>query len=208
MYKKTILIMMLTSLSSMGNLLHAQDIRAGEASFQICKTCHGQKGEGQQALNSPSLSGQFDWYTERQLKNYKEGIRGGHPNDIYGSQMRPMALTLADDNAIKNVAAYINTLPVAKPPRTFGGDAAKGKTLYMLCATCHGQKAEGMLALNSPRLNTLSDWYMLRQLQNFKAGIRGTHPKDIYGMQMAPMAMALADEQAMKDVIAYILSLR
>ena len=45
---------------------------------------------------------------------------------------------------------------------------------------------------------------MLAQLKKFKEGIRGAHPKDITGMQMRPMAMILPDEQAMKDVIAYI----
>jgi hypothetical protein len=48
---------------------------------------------------------------------------------------------------------------------------------------------------------------MLTQLSNFKAGIRGAVPEDASGATMRPMAMTLADEQAMKDVIAYILTL-
>ncbi len=199
--------LMVTLLAGMNSSVQAQNAAAGEASFQICKTCHGPNGQGQQALNAPSLAGQFDWYVERQLQNFKAGIRGAHAKDIYGSQMRPMALTLADDNAVKNVVAYIKTLPAAKAPTTLGGDAAKGQPLYTVCAVCHGQKAEGLLALNSPRLDIQHDWYLLRQLQNFKAGIRGKHPKDIYGMQMSPMAMTLADDEAMKNIIAYINSL-
>ncbi len=194
-------------LAAMNRPALAQDLAAGEASFQICKTCHGQQGEGQLALNAPSLTGQFDWYLERQLKNFKEGIRGADAKDIYGSQMRPMSMTLADDAAVKNVVAYIKTLPAAKVKSTLGGDAAKGKPLYTVCATCHGQKGEGLLALNSPRLNNQHDWYLLRQIKNFKEGIRGKHPKDVFGAQMVPMAMTLADEEAMKHVIAYINSL-
>lgn len=185
----------------------AQDTAAGEASFQICKTCHGQRGEGQQALNAPALAGLPDWYLVRQLQNFKDGIRGADGKDIYGSQMRPMSLTLANDDAVKNVAAYIKTLSAAKAKPTLGGDADKGKALYVVCATCHGQKGEGQLALNSPRLNHQHDWYLLRQLKNFKEGIRGKHPKDVFGAQMVPMAMTLADEEAMKNVIAYINSL-
>jgi cytochrome c oxidase subunit 2 len=49
---------------------------------------------------------------------------------------------------------------------------------------------------------------VVRQLQNFKAGIRGTHPEDINGQTMRPMSMTLADEKAMKDVAAYIIRLR
>lgn len=182
----------------------AADLASGEASFQICRTCHGSQGEGQLPLNAPNLTGQPTWYLERQLNNYKQGIRGTHAKDTYGSQMRPMSMTLATDNDVKNVAAYIASLPVQKAAKTLGGDANKGKALYTVCATCHGQKAEGMKALNSPQLANLQDWYMLRQLKNFKEGVRGSHPKDIYGSQMRPMSMTLANEQAMKDVAAYI----
>ena len=202
-----LLCSMLMLLAAMRGAAQAQDVSAGEAAFQICKTCHGQQGEGQLQLNAPNLTGQFDWYLTRQLQNFKAGIRGADAKDVYGAQMRPMALTLADDNAIKNVVAYIQTLPVSKAKPTLGGDAAQGKALYMVCATCHGQKAEGNLALNAPRLNNQQDWYLLRQSQNFKDGVRGKHPQDTYGMQMQAMSNTLADEAAMKNVIAYILSL-
>jgi cytochrome c oxidase subunit II len=46
----------------------------------------------------------------RQLQNYKQGIRGTHPEDSYGEQMRLMAAILVDDQAIHDVVAYINTL--------------------------------------------------------------------------------------------------
>ncbi len=87
------------------------------------------------------------------------------------------------------------------------GDAAKGKTLYATCGACHGQNAEGMEALNAPKLAGQEEWYLIRQLENFKAGIRGANPKDTYGMQMAPMAQTLPNDQAMEDVAAYIKSL-
>ncbi len=54
----------------------------------------------------------------------------------------------------------------------------------------------------------MSNWYQLSQLANYKKGLRGTHPDDIYGQQMAPMAAILPDEQAMNDVVAYISSLQ
>ena len=31
----------------------------------------------------------------------------------------------------------------------------------------------------------MSDWYLVTQLKNFKQGVRGAHPKDMYGPQMA-----------------------
>jgi hypothetical protein len=50
------------------------------------------------------------WYLERQLGYFKAAIRGGHPDDIYGDQMNLVAGVLKDENAIKDVIAYINTL--------------------------------------------------------------------------------------------------
>jgi cytochrome c553 len=45
-------------------------------------------------------------------------------------------------------------------------------------------------------------------MQNFKSGARGTNSSDIYGLQMAPMAQLLQDEQAIADVAAYLASLK
>ena len=46
----------------------------------------------------------------RQLKNYRQGLRGYDPKDTYGVQMKPMAATLASDQAVTDVVAYINSL--------------------------------------------------------------------------------------------------
>ena len=81
-------------------------------------TCHGANGEGNKALNSPKIAGLPDWYVERQLHNFKNGIGGVHPKDIYGQQMRPMAMALASDQAIRDITAYVSTLKgisIAKP---------------------------------------------------------------------------------------------
>ena len=181
---------------------------AGAALYTTCIACHGADGAGNQALNSPRIAGQSAWYLTNQLKGFKAGYRGSKPEDIYGMQMRPMSMTLADDQAIANVAAYITTLNGAVSPATLDGNAEAGKGLYVTCVACHGADGIGNKALNSPSLVGLQDWYIVRQLKNFKGGIRGTHPEDIYGQTMYPMSMTLADEKAMKDVAAYIISLR
>jgi cytochrome c oxidase subunit 2 len=53
----------------------------------------------------------------------------------------------------------------------------------------------------------MSDWYLKRQLENYKAQIRGGHDDDIYGDQMFMMASSLKNEQSVDNVIAYINSL-
>lgn len=183
------------------------DPEKGKTWYGTCAACHGQAGEGNQALNSPALAGQGAWYLKAQINKFKNGQRGSHADDVYGAQMRPMAMTLASDEAVEDVAAYIATFEPAKIEATLDGDAAAGKAQYGVCTACHGANAEGNQALNAPSLKYTQDWYQLTQLKNFKSRVRGGAAGDMTGMQMSPMAGTLADETAMKNVIAYILSL-
>lgn len=184
------------------------DPAAGKTLYTVCSACHGQQAEGMQALSAPKLAGQATWYLKRQIQNFKTGIRGANPADKAGATMVPMMATLTSDAAIDNVLAYIATLPDTPAPVTVQGNAEHGKMLYATCAACHGQNGEGNESLNAPRQAGMSDWYMVTQIKNFKAGIRGAAPQDTYGAQMAPMAATLPDDQAINDVVAYIDTLR
>ena len=73
------------------NLYAAGDVQRGKEKYKVCVSCHGDKGEGKKISNAPRISGQQSWYIARQLNNYKQGIRGAHPNDITGMQMRSMS---------------------------------------------------------------------------------------------------------------------
>ena len=128
--------------------------------------------------------------------------------DVPGSQMRPMAMTLTSEAAIDNVVAYIKTLTAPPAAATVKGDVATGKQLYATCAACHGPDGRGNAQLNAPRIAGQNDWYLVRQLKNYKTGLRGNQPKDAYGAQMKPMAMMLANDQAINDVVAYIDTLK
>jgi cytochrome c oxidase subunit 2 len=185
----------------------AGNASVGAAQYAVCAACHGQKAEGLQAMNAPKLAGQSGWYLSRQIKAYKNGLRGVHEDDTYGKQMAPMAATLVDDASINNVIAHIKTLPDDVPEPTVSGDAARGAKLASTCAYCHGKNGMGNQAVNAPRYAGMTDWYLERQLQNFKNGVRGAHPQDYYGMQMGFMGRILQDEQAIKDLVAYINSL-
>jgi cytochrome c oxidase subunit 2 len=186
----------------------AGNAAAGKPLYAVCAACHGSQAEGNPALHAPKLSGQGDWYLKRQLKYFKNGARGTHDKDVFGKMMAPMAATLGDDAAIDNVVAYIKTLPDNPAPRTVTKTTTNAQKLYVTCGACHGADGRGMQATNAPRLAGMSDWYLVTQLKNFKQGIRGAHPKDMYGPQMASMAAILADDQATSDLVAYINSLR
>jgi cytochrome c oxidase subunit 2 len=182
----------------------AGDPTQGAAMYAVCAACHGPQGEGNPALNSPKLAGQQGWYLRRQIEHFRAGVRGTDPADVFGLQMAPMAQTLATPAAIDNVVAYIETLPDAATAPTISGDAERGRDLFTTCAACHGADGRGVWAMNAPRIQGLNDWYLSTQLHNFIGGVRGTHPQDLYGEQMARMATFLSNDQAIDDLIAYI----
>ena len=133
--------------------------------------------------------------------------------------MRPMARTFIDRrDKIPIVSSYISNLPkVDLTDNIEGGVAENGYLTYVaVCQSCHGSQGEGIansdqypeLPNFAPPLTITNDWYLMSQLKKFKNGIRGVHPDDEYGSVMANMVLVLADEQAMKDVIAYIKTLK
>ena len=177
---------------------------AGQASYSLCAACHGLDAEGMLALNAPKLTGQEGWYLRRQLQYYKNGVRGTAEGDIFGAMMAPMMVAVPDDQAIENIVAYLLTLPSEPAPITITGDLKEGEELYGTCVACHGENGQGIWALNAPGLAGMTDWYLVRQLQNFRDGIRGSHPEDAYGDQMRMMADIFANDQAINDVVAYL----
>ena len=182
----------------------AADPDAGKALYVPCVACHGPDGEGNPALNAPGIAGQSQSYLMRQLWDFKKGKRGTADGDTYGAQMRPMAMTLADGEAIANVAAYIAALPPASPAATVEGDASNGQKMYTSkCGACHGGHGWGNEALYTPRLTIIGDAYLIRQVENFQNGLRGAHQDAQYGKQMAMMAKAVSAEE-LKDIVAFL----
>jgi cytochrome c oxidase subunit 2 len=183
------------------------DDEAGATLYRPCAACHGDDGGGIAQLNAPSLVALDPWYLERQLEAFQLGYRGTHPDDTYGAQMRPLVAGLSARDRVQ-LAAYIDRLPDAPAPATIEGDLVQGKDYYqMVCGSCHGPRAEGNDLLGAPALAGTDDWYLLRQFQYFRGGIRGRAEGDRWGYQMVMMAPALPDEQVTRNVIAYINSL-
>ncbi len=176
----------------------------GQALYAVCSACHGPQGEGNSVLNAPKIAGQEAWYLKRQLEHFKTGVRGADPQDVFGQQMAAMVTTLADPAAVEDVIAHIGTFPDQLPALTVVGDVAHGAHIYTTCRACHGAAGQGNQATNAPRQAGMSDWYLSTQLKNFKDGVRGRHPEDLYGKQMALMADILPDQAAINDVVAYV----
>lgn len=184
----------------------AEDLPIPPDEFAYCTVCHGVQLMGNPILEAPRLSGMDSWYVENQLKAFRKGWRGKHENDVNGMEMQPMAAALTDEQ-IEGVAAFVARTRSDPPAKTITGDAARGKALFSTCATCHGVRAEGNVALASPALSGLNDWYLVTQLGKFKDGTRGSRPGDIYGAQMRASVGVLPDDQAIRDVVRYISTL-
>ena len=89
------------------------DVVAGQKHYRVCAYCHGGDGMGIRALNAPRVAGMTDQYLARQLKHFRDDVRGAHLKDYYGMQMGFMG-DILDDQAINDVVAYINSLPAVR----------------------------------------------------------------------------------------------
>lgn len=195
-------ILLVAALALASPALHAD---AGEAAYAGCVACHGARGEGKRALHAPALAGQHAFYTARQLRSYRAGMRGSDPRDTYGVQMRGMAMSLRDDAAIDAVAAWLAGLAPPVGAGEIPGDPKNGNDIYQgKCGACHGLNAAGNPALDAPRLAGLDTGYLRRQFLAFREGRRGAHPDDRTGKQMAMMAKTIDPGQELDDVLAYI----
>lgn len=83
---------------------------------------------------------------------------------------------------------------------------AATEPLYQPCIACHGDAAQGNVALGAPALAGQDSAYLVRQLQHFKSGVRGSDPRDSQGAQMRAMALPLSDD-AMLQLAQYLSAL-
>jgi cytochrome c oxidase subunit 2 len=218
------------ALLGLPTLASAQEADAanGAKHFALCAQCHGSAGEGNQAIGAPAIAGMPAWYVQSQVVKFSNGLRGKHFDDHEGLRMRPMALWLIAggraervakgeapissevDANIRDVAAHVGALPPTNPaPTITGGNVAAGEAQWALCGSCHGMQGEGSEPQSAPPLAGQSDWYLVASMKKFKSMTRGYDgPNDPFGATMAGMSNVLADDQAVKDVVAFISTLK
>ena len=184
----------------------ATGLALGEELFETCTPCHGANGGGNPEIAAPGIAGLPQWYVETQLQGFQAGFRGKHADDLPGLRMRPMAISLREDD-IPSIAEYVASLTPAFAPSTLHGNAGAGAEIYTPCVACHGTDGLGNEVLHAPPLVQMDDWYLLQELQNFKHGARGAVTGDTWGITMRVNTLALSDE-AMEDVVAYVQTLR
>ena len=205
-----LLFLLAGGLSLSGCQLGATDAAArGQEVFQTCVPCHNADGSGNPTIGAPNIAGMKQWYVQAQLQKFRAGVRGMQFNDVEGMRMRPMALSVTTDADVEAVARYVESLPPVTHPPALKGDVHAGDNqFHLVCAACHGENGQGNQDVKAPRMAGIDDWYLATQLRKFRSGVRGNSPKDIEGRLMRPMARGLASEDAVRNVVAYIDTLK
>jgi cytochrome c oxidase subunit 2 len=175
-----------------------------------CITCHGAHGEGIAELDTPRIGGLAEWYLARELKYFHQGARAPTAQDAHGTQMRAVLLASRTDAAgLEDLAAYFSTFHPQPAPALTSGDAVHGEKLFAVCVACHGADGQGSAPLNTPGLVEQNGDYLVRQLDNYRTGVRGSDSRDIFGQQMRPIVMSmLGTHEDAVDVVTYIGTLR
>jgi cytochrome c oxidase subunit 2 len=203
------LLVLLGGMSLSGCRLGTTDAATrGQEVFETCVPCHNADGSGNPAVGAPNIAGMKAWYVEAQLKKFRAGVRGAQFNDMEGMRMRPMAQSLDSDDDVKAVANYVEKLPPVRHATSLPGDPQAGQALFATCSACHGDDGAGNPDLKAPRIAGTDDWYLATELRKFRSGVRGTSPKDMEGRLMRPMARALPNEDAIRNVVAYVETLK
>jgi cytochrome c553 len=87
-----------------------EELSRGQGLYALCAACHGPEAQGNEGLRAPALVTLDDWYLAEQLRLYAEGLRGAHPADTYGAQMRALSTNFDSDEERQALASYIATL--------------------------------------------------------------------------------------------------
>lgn len=183
--------------------LAAGDAAAGQAKAITCAACHGPDGN---SLNPewPSLAGQHESYTVKQLQAFKSGAR---QNVLMSGQ----AMALADQD-MADLAAYFATQQPA--PKTADPALVKaGEQIYRggnketgapACLACHGPDGLGNITAAWPQVSGQHATYTAAQLVAYRAGQRST---DGDTQIMRNVAARLTDDE-IKAVASYLQGLQ
>ena len=160
--------------------------RGATIAVQQCSMCHG--AQGTSAADAPNLAGQYPEVVQKQMQDYKRGVRGG-------TFMQTIARNLSDRD-IADLASYYDSIPKARTaPARYSETTAPalvrvGDPLRNIapCIACHGGTDH---KLGAPWLEGMPKAYLVAQLRDLRSGARRN---DSYA-QMRNMARAMTDDE-------------
>lgn len=176
-----------------GALLSIPDIAKNEQAMKVaqrlfiqnCSQCHGSDARGQAGF--PNLTDQA-WLYGGEPQSIKATIEQGRTGNM------PAWLASFGEDGVKNVAAYTLGLSGRKVDAQ---DAAKGKTRFIVCASCHGTDGKGNPAFGAPDL-TDNEWL-------FGASRKAVEETIAYGRQgVMPAWKNILDQEKIQLLSAYV----
>ncbi|MEJ6571545.1 MAG: c-type cytochrome [Akkermansiaceae bacterium] len=106
-----------------------------------------------------------------------------------------MKYTVAAGFVLLGILAWLLP-PQSDENRSKDTDVSVSTGVYQTtCATCHGEQGEGRKELMTPSIASLPRWYIEEQIQKFRNGQRGNHPKDLNGQKMRAAIGELSEVQ-------------
>lgn len=193
------------------------NIKNGEAIFNqgkgdvpACNSCHGPKGEGNEAMGTPRLAGQIPQFLLKQLEDFATDKR----QDTTMFVMNANAKGLSPQDR-RDVAVYMAKLEVPKMAKvnelaasgvTIGvSHLGKAIALYGIpekgvpaCQSCHGYNGRGADPIY-PQINYQTFNYLVNQLNKWRDGSRANDPL----AQMRKVAQKLSDDD-IRNVATYL----
>lgn len=178
----------------------------------ICAECHGLDGAGNR-IKFPRLAGQNPKYIVKQLSDF----RGGHrKND--GGQMQQTA-TEVEEKDIPKVADWFSRQTAPWPKQTIEGEfdmararhiATAGANGAPACLSCHSAASLELAdrpAIVAPRLAGQHDYYIAKQLKDFREKRRGNDPdhmmtaiaRDMTDAEIAALAVFLSQNPELHE---------
>lgn len=179
----------------------AGDAAAGKTKSQTCAACHGPDGNSVNPI-WPKIAGQHASFIAKQLQDFKAGARKD-------PTMTAMAAPLSEQDVL-DLAAYFSSQSVGIGSAN-AEKAALGKKLYQggnmekgisACMACHGPTGAGNPGAKFPSLSGQHQAYVIKALQDFRAGVRGN---DLNGM-MRDVAAKMSDAE-IEAVAEYVTGL-
>lgn len=167
----------------------------------VCIACHGADGNSPAPVN-PKLASQHPEYLNKQLADFKSGVRK--------SAIMPGMVAALSPEDMKNLAAYFGGQKQAPAAAQDKALVAQGEKIYRggiaamgvpACSGCHGPAGSGIPAM-FPRLAGQHGEYIVAELTKFRNGERANDP----GKMMQMVAMKMSDKD-MKAVAEYITGL-
>ncbi|MFQ5469115.1 MAG: c-type cytochrome [Gammaproteobacteria bacterium] len=194
----------------------------GKGDVPACTSCHGEHGEGNDALGTPRLVGQVYQFIVKQLTDFgtcsnPEDHSTCKRQDTTMFVMNTNALGLSEQDRI-DIAAFVSTwdadfqpsdLKALEAGGTEIGVSYRGKALVNYgdtdkgipaCRSCHGYNGRGVDPI-FPLIGLQKYVYITNQLKNWRSGARHNDPHE--AMQKVAQ---LLDDNDIRDLATFLSS--